>query len=134
MKTNVNYKILAMVPVFGCALNSCKQNPCYHKNTVVSVGDKEILVKDVKDNQERLICATDRSISTLSLLEDLPYFHEGDTVTIYAINYDNIRVLETVASDRRNAMNIFYNQDTIEKRKDIEQIERFKQRQQHKVR
>ena len=121
MQINAKYtlhqiKVLLLVPVFGVATNACRTT---NANTFVQTYEKsKVLLKDAVSGEERMIdCAPDSRI-----VSDLPYFKEGDPVTVNAINYDKHRFF-TVGKTI-----LTYNPDSIQIRKDQEMINKVKQK------
>ena len=84
MKTNANYKILAMVPVFGFALNSCKQNSCYHKNVVDTIYDECLFTTDIETKESHIIEIKKAHGECVKIIQP------GDTINVSARHYDNV--------------------------------------------
>ncbi len=128
MKTNTNlknfvnmgnFKVLAVALFTGLTLNACRA----YKNSVVMVKNNKVLMKDDSSNEERLIDCTKKNSKYPKLLEDLPYFHEGDPIDFKpakGYTYDGFRAYYIDGSTFK------YNPDTIQIRKDREKIEQFK--------
>ena len=128
MKTNTdlknfvnmgNFKVLVIALFAGLTLGACKT----YKNSVVMVKNNKVLMKDDSSNEERLVDCTKKNSKYPKLLEDLPYFHEGDPIDFRpakGYTYDGFRAYPIEGSTFN------YNLDTVQVRKDREKIEQFK--------
>ena len=130
MKKNNELKLLCsvftkikdvnMVLLIALIMTGCET---LRNNVVVMVKNNEVLVKDASSNEERLIDCTKKDQNHPKLQEDLPYFHEGDTVKFKpakGYTYDGFRAYPITGSK------LEYNPDTIQIRKDRERIKQFK--------
>jgi len=93
LKLNVLYPIIACLLFAGCDLVE------YKKNVVVVPGKNKIVVKDVKDGNERIFF-------TNKLDNRFQYLHAGDTINVRKrIGYDNYNYYK-VLNDDNNAASV----------------------------
>ena len=91
LKLNVLYPIIACLLFVGC--NSVE----YKKNVVVVPGKNKIVVKDVKDGNERIFF-------TNKLDNRFQYLHAGDTINVRKrIGYDNYNYYKVLNDDNNVA-------------------------------
>lgn len=119
MKSKLNYKSLIIVPFIAVTMTACKT----YTNIVVMVKGNKVLMKDSETNEERLVDCSKKSAKYPDLSKDLPYFHEGDEVKFTpgkGYTYEGFRAYDLTDSKFK------YNKDSIQIRKDMEKIEKFK--------
>ena len=121
-KMKAKYKLIFTTPLIAITMGACRAS---YSVTVKEVFDnRKILVTDT-NNEERLIDCSKKTNKTTQLLKDLPYFYEGDVITlkqarILAASYDGHRVFTT------DDYNVVYPEDTIQIRIDKEIIAKVK--------
>lgn len=123
LKMKLNYKVLALAPLFGLTMNSCKT--LYTTNFVKAYNNK-VLVKYPDTNEEYLLDCSKSNQDIKQMLSDLPYFIEGDPIQIETTkkHFNRNRILK--AEDLKS---ISYEADTMRVRNHKQQIEALKQNQ-----
>ena len=121
MKTQ--YKLIFATPLLALTMGACRT--VYYPNTVTAVYDNNKLLVKNEANEERLVDCSNKTKETAQLMQDLPYFKEGDQIKLKPIqksqdDYKGHRVFSTKDYE------VLYLLDTIQIRKDMEFIAKQK--------
>ena len=117
LKNLVNVKNAKTFAVAVLSFLTLAANAEKRVNLFVKSEGKAILVKDAETNEERLI----QNVNSKKLVEDLPYFQAGDTITINPTKkYEDHRVFNYKWS------NFKYNKKLIVIRKETKVVDDWK--------
>ena len=126
-----NVKILGVAVATVFTMGACKT----YQTTVIEVyNNNKVLAKDVSNGYEIMIDCSKKDKTPQQLSEDLQYFEYGDELTLknkkplHKYNYEGRRLFSTADTK------LGYNKNTIQIRRDIEEINKIKSKPQTKNR
>lgn len=128
-KTNIKYKLLAIVPLFGFITNGCttaqkkeNQNNIDNKNVIVDIKDNHMCVRDAKTKEARVVyfAKLDPNFPQEIIdanIQNLEFSRVGDTVELNAPYYNTQYAFRFPPIDMSEIVLIKFNQDSILARK-----------------